>query len=91
MTPTEGAVKDVQKRIEQHQLAIVCRALMWEGIVAGLSVERAGEVLDSLPPEDQRYLRDVYAEWPPSLRAQREELHPVCAAVETWCNRLSDP
>jgi hypothetical protein len=87
MAPTDDAVKDIRKRIKQHQRGIFCRAVMWDGIASAVTVGTARGVLDSLPPEDQLYLRDAYAEWPPSLWAQAEAVHPVCAAIEAWCRR----
>jgi hypothetical protein len=92
MLPPADVVKEVRKRITQCRRDIFCRAEMWAGILTAVTVENAHVVLDALPPEDQRYLLDVYAAWPPSLWSCRSpEQHPLCAAVEAWCRDRSQP
>lgn len=89
MSAIDTAARDVRRGIKSHQRHIVCRALMWEAILNAVTGDNVHEVLESLPPEEQAYLREVYEEFPPSLWAggSADEQQRRCAAIAQWCQQ----
>jgi hypothetical protein len=88
MSAIEVAVGAVRRGIKCHQRGIVCRAVMWEAVRRAITEENVQFVLDALAPEEQRYLRDVYDEFPPSLwSCCSQDEHARCAAIEQWCEQ----
>jgi hypothetical protein len=84
----ETAAHNVRRGIKIHQRRIVCRALMWEAIRRAVTEENVRRVLDALGPEERKYLRDIYDEFPPSLwSCCPPDEHSRCAAIEQWCQQ----
>jgi hypothetical protein len=84
----DEVLRTVRLRIREHQRGIFCRAVMWEAIRCAVTEENVCRALDSLAPEERKYLRAVYEEFPPSLWSDcpSDELSR-CAVIEQWCQQ----
>jgi hypothetical protein len=84
----ETPLQSVERCARLYRRGFFCPAVLWHHIVGSLTEGDAPIVLDALPGDLQKVLRDAYHERPASLRMNDND-ESICRAIEAWCGRDS--